>query len=48
MREALPLHPIYAFRVKDINYIYTLNPKEMYVKRCNYKCRLLTKPTEGE
>jgi len=48
MRKALPLHPIYAFRIEDINHIYTRNPKAIYVKKCSYQCTLRTKPTEVE
>jgi len=48
MRGALPLHPVYTFRVEDINYIHTCNPKAIYVKKYNYQCTLRTKPTEEE
>jgi hypothetical protein len=46
MREALPFHSIYAFRVENMNYIYTRNPKAIYMKKYNYQCMLSTKPSE--
>jgi hypothetical protein len=46
MREALPFHSIYAFRVEDINYIFTCNPKAIYVKKYNCQCTISTKPSE--
>ena len=46
MREALIFHSIYAFRVEGINYIYTRNPKAIYVNKYSYQCTLSTKPSE--